>query len=276
MKKLFTVTALFSKQLKRNHVDVYSASAAFFMFVSIIPFMIVLLTLIPYTPLTKSDLLSAIEILLPSEMDELGANIIDELYGKSPAILSISAITAVWSASRGILAITKGLNEIAGAQESRNYVVMRIWSAFYTLIMILAVVILLVGGVFGKRIRELVEKYVPNFPVSIKTIFGYRDFIMIGILFLVLLIGYTVLPDKKMRTKKQIPGALLAAVVWWAFSGLFSVYIMHYNAYSMYGSLAAVIIMMLWLYAGMYIVFIGAQINYDLTFREALHKIYGN
>ncbi len=257
----------FTDQLKRNHVDVYSASAAFFIFVSIIPFLIVLLTLIPYTPITKSDLLAAIVELLPSEMDALGINIIDELYGKSSAILSISAVAAIWSAARGVQAITKGLNEISGIDETRNYFVMRIWSAFYTLFMIIAIVVMLVGGVFGRHIRGLMERYFYEFPVSIKTIFGYRDIIMIAILFLLFLFFYTVLPAQKMKMKRQVPGAIFAAIGWWIFSGLFSVYTMHYNSYSMYGSLATVIIMMLWLYAGMYIMFLGAQINYCLTFR---------
>ncbi len=257
----------FMDQLKKNHVDVYSASAAFFIFVSIIPFLLVLLTLIPYTPITKSDLLSAIVELLPSEMDALGINIIDELYGKSPAILSISVVAAIWSAARGVQAITKGLNEISGIDESRNYIVMRIWSAFYTLFMIVAVVLVLVGGVFGRRIRDLAERYFYEFPVSVKAIFGYRDIIMIAVLFFLFLFFYTVLPAQKMKIRKQVPGSIFSAVGWWIFSGLFSIYTMHYNSYSMYGSLATVIIMMLWLYAGMYIMFIGAQINYCLTFR---------
>ncbi len=257
----------FKDQLKRNHVDVYSASAAFFIFVSIIPFLLVLLTLIPYTPITKSDLLAAIVELLPSEMDALGINIIDELYGKSSAILSISAVAAIWSAARGVQAITKGLNEISGIEETRNYFVMRIWSAFYTLFMIVALVVMLVGGVFGRHIRYLAERYFYEFPVSIKAIFSYRDIIMIAVLFFLFLFFYTVLPAQKMKIKRQVPGAIFAAIGWWVFSGLFSVYTMHYNSYSMYGSLATVIIMMLWLYAGMYIMFLGAQINYCLTFR---------
>lgn len=256
----------FSRQLKKNHVDVYSAGAAFFIFISIIPFLMVLLTLVPYTPLTKADLLTALVEFLPNEMDAMGINMIDELYGKSPAILSISAVAAVWSAARGVLAVTKGLNEITGVNETRNYIVMRIWSAFYTLFMILAVMVLLVGGVFGKRIHNFVEQYLYVFPNSVKAIFSYRDAILIVVLFLVFLFFFTVLPDKKMKIRKQIPGAVFASLCWWGFSSLFSVYVMHYNSYSMYGSLATVIIMMLWIYIGMYIMFIGAQINDYLTF----------
>lgn len=262
LNKLFEFTG----ELKKNHVDVYSASAAFFIFVSFIPFLLVLLTLIPYTPITKADLLSAIVELLPSEMDALGINIIDELYGKSPAILSISAVTAIWSAARGVQAITKGLNDISGVDETRNYFIMRIWSAFYTLFLIVAVVLMLVGGVFGRRIHVFIERYFYDFPVTVKTIFGYRDIIMITVLFLLFLFLYTVLPAQKMKMKKQVPGAIFAALGWWIFSGLFSMYTMHYNSYSMYGSLATVIVMLLWLYVGMYIMFLGAQINYCLTF----------
>ena len=168
----------------------------------------------------------------------------------------------VWNDNAlAILAITKGLNEISGVTESRNYIIMRIWSAFYTLFMILAVIVMLVGGVFGRRIRNLIEHYVYEFPDFLKAIFSYRNIIMIGFLFLVFLFLFTVLPDKKMKIKKQMPGAIISAIGWWGFSNLFSLYMTHYNSYSMYGSLAAVIVMMLWLYSGMYIMFIGAQIN---------------
>ncbi len=256
----------FTQILKKNHIDVYAAGAAFFMFVSIIPFLLIILTLLPYTPLTKADLLTAIVEFLPNEMDAMGISIIDELYGKPTAVMSISVIAAVWSAARGVLAITKGLNEISDVQETRSYIVTRIWSVFYTLFLIAAIVLMLVGGVFGKRIRIFIETNFFEFSKSIKTILGYRDIIMIIVLFFVLLFLYTVLPDIKLKFKKQIPGAFLATLAWWGFSGLFSMYVMNFNNYSMYGSLATIIMMLLWLYFSMYIVFIGAQINYCLTF----------
>jgi membrane protein len=68
-------------------------------------------------------------------------------------------------------------------------------------------------------------------------------------------------PDKKMKYKKQLPGALFSAILWYVFSYVFSLYVDRFNGYSIYGSLTFVVVIMLWFYFCMYIILMGAQMN---------------
>ena len=96
----------------KKRIDVYSASAAFYILMSFIPYVLIILSTIKYLPFTRDDLLKFINEILPLDINRLVVNIIDELYSGGIGVLSISIIAAVWASAKGIYAITKGLNEI--------------------------------------------------------------------------------------------------------------------------------------------------------------------
>ena len=99
---------------KNDEVTVYAAQASFFIVISFFPFVMLLLTLIQLVPAVhKSDLLELLVAIMPDMLDALVISIVDDLYTKSPAtVVSISAVAAIWSASRGMLGIEKGLNRV--------------------------------------------------------------------------------------------------------------------------------------------------------------------
>ena len=109
------------------------------------------------------------------------------------------------------------------------------------------------------------------FVISVRTIVG----MCLMILFFSLL--YSTIPQKKLSFFSVLPGSILSATGWIGFSYLFSFYIDNFSNYSAtYGSLTAIVLSMLWLYACMYIVFIGAEINQILSnpmILEALHHL---
>ena len=121
-----------------------------------------LLSLIRYTPITEQDLINTTLAITPNTLDPLIEQIISEMYNQSNfAILSITAITAVWSASKGILAIIRGLNSVFGIDEKRNYITLRVIASFYTIILVLLIVLSLGVMVFGNSILRLFEKNLP-------------------------------------------------------------------------------------------------------------------
>ncbi|MCR5420026.1 MAG: YihY/virulence factor BrkB family protein [Lachnospiraceae bacterium] len=255
---------ILSNEIKDNHLDVYSASAAFFMFISIIPFFIALFSLVPYTPMSKQDILD-LSSLLPKEFDILIQVVTAESYVRSFARLWISLIVGVWSASRGVMYITKGLNEINNVREKRNYFVLRLWASIYTLFIIIALIVLLIFGVFGKKILEVVRAHLPKMPGDVSnvlsTIIDFRILITIACLFILFVFMFTVLPSKNTEILYQLPGSFICAFSWWIFTKLFSFFTSIFTVFSMYGSLATAVASMLWMYCCMYIMFICAEIN---------------
>ena len=262
----------FGQLCKSNHLDSHSAAAAFFMFVSIIPVFILLIAIIPFTPLTDKMILNIVEFLLPNKMDSFAIGVVKQLTERSITAIWISAIAAIWSASRSIVTIKQGLNEIRGENDTRNFVIVRINGAFYVVILIVSFVLLLVINVIftgiDRYFREVLEISISAKYDLVYIIMQLRPLITIIVGFLLNLYIFTFLPNDKIKIKSQIPGAVIVALLWYVFTTLFGIYINYFNAYSMYGSLSIVIIVLFWLYACMYILFLGGQFNYYLSLRR--------
>ena len=104
-KRLLFIGYDFSKHMKKMNISAFAASTAFFLFLSLIPALMLLCACIPYTPLTEANLMSAVTEISPDTMDALLVSIIVDVYDKSIGIVSITAIVTLWSAGKGVLAL---------------------------------------------------------------------------------------------------------------------------------------------------------------------------
>lgn len=253
---------------KHDEVSVYASQASFFLVISFFPFLMLLLTLIQMIPsIGKADVLELMVTIVPDMLDSLVVSIIDDLYTKSPgAVVSMTGIVALWSASRGMLGIERGLNRVYESPVRRNYVVNRLICTGYTVLFIAACIVSLILLVLGHSIESFILKWFPQLSEGIAgDILNLRSYMATALLVLVFTGLYTVVPVRKHSLKSQIPGALFSTIGWIVFSSLFSIYFNHFSNYSyMYGSLTAVVVLMLWLYICICILFIGAELNYFL------------
>ena len=268
--KYLKIVRSFMKRLNSDHVGAFAAQAAYFILLSFIPFLLLLLTMIQYTPVTQNMVTNVLLTILPENGDfrTFLLSIIQEVYGKSTAVVPVSALFALWSAGKGVMALTNGVNAIYHVEETRNYVIMRIRSAFYTLLFIFAVIGSLLLLVFGNTIQKLLTKYIPVLARVTAYIIGMRT----GITLLVLMV-FKFLPNRKASVRYQIPGAVVSAVAWSLFSLGFSLYLDISNGFSnMYGSLTTIVLILLWLYFCMYIMLIGAEIN--AYFEEKIQRVH--
>lgn len=251
------------RKVTDDYVPTFSAQAAFFIFISFFPFVMFLLTLIQYLPVTESELLALIRSVLPSGINTYIASIVHDIYFQpAKTIISITAITTLWSASRGFLAVVKGLNTVYGINETRNYIRLRITSAIYTLAFAVIIVVSLGLLVFGNRLYLIISTQFPLVNDLAVAIIGLRTIFSLALYTGFFLLLYIVIPNRKTKFLNELPGAMIAATGWMLYSYLYSIYIDNFARYSaMYGSLTAIVLLMLWLYFCMYILFIGAEIN---------------
>lgn len=251
------------RKVTDDYVPTFSAQAAFFIFISFFPFVMFLLTLIQYLPVTESELLALIRSVLPSGINTYIASIVHDIYFQpAKTIISITAITTLWSASRGFLAVVKGLNTVYGINETRNYIRLRITSAIYTLAFAVIIVVSLGLLVFGNRLYLIISTQFPLINDLAVAIIGLRTIFSLALYTGFFLLLYIVIPNRKTKFLNELPGAMIAATGWMLYSYLYSIYIDNFARYSaMYGSLTAIVLLMLWLYFCMYILFIGAEIN---------------
>ncbi len=260
VRKLFYISRDFGRQMNRKNINAFASSTAFFLFLSLIPMLILLCSIIPYTSITEANLMVFITDITPDIVDPLVISIINDVYDKSAGVISIAAIATLWSAAKGMLALIRGLNEINSVDEDRNYVVLRTIAAFYTILMLLVVLLSLVVMVFGNALVAGIIRSIPQ----TKKIFDFFMHFRLLFSFVIMIIGfsmiYTYIPNKKLKFTLQIPGAVFSAILWNLFSWAFSIYI-GINDFSTYGNLATIVIVMLWLYMCIYIVMMGAYIN---------------
>ena len=258
-------------RMNQDHVSAFAAQAAFFILMSFVPFLMLLLPLVTYVSITKDMVVEMILQVMADAGDfrSFLLSIIQEVYDKSTAVVPISAIFTLWSAGKGLQGLTNGVNAIYHVKETRNYVVTRIRSALYTLVFILAVIGSLILLVFGNSIQKFLTRYIPALARVTAYIIGMRTAVSLVVLALIFLMIYKFLPNRKTSFRSQVPGAVISAVAWSLFSLGFSVYLDYYDGFSnMYGSLTTIILILLWLY----IVLIGAEIN--AYFEERLRRLH--
>ena len=262
-KIVFTVLP-FSRQVSRDRVTVYAAQAAFFIIISAVPLIMLLLSLLQFImPMSQSELSTLALEVIPMSLRSYVVRIIDELYTQtSVPLVSITALTTLWAASRSLYALSRGLNEVYKTSETRNYIQLRGGAILYTIVLLLLLIFSLVLLVFGNKIQLLIEGFFPILADFSAYIISIRTLLSIVLMSLCFALMYKLLPNTRSRFRDQLPGAVFSCLGWIIFSLVYSIYIDNFSNFSYtYGSLAAIVFMMLWLYSCMTIFLIGAEIN---------------
>lgn len=259
--RLYLIFRDFSWQMTKKNISAFAASTAFFLFLSMIPLLMALCAILPYTSLTEENLLHAITQFTPDAMDAMVVRIVSDVYARSAGTITIFALVTIWSAAKAMLALIFGLNAVNDFEEKRNYFVLRTIACIYTVIILAAIVMALFVMVFGNVIVDLLLADIPPLHIVVRFIMHFRFLISWVILTFIFAMIYAFVPSRKLRFKQQLPGAAFAAVLWSAASFAFALYVDHFNGFGTYGSLTTVVILMLWFYMLMYILMIGAHIN---------------
>lgn len=251
----------FGKQMSKKNISAFAASTAFFLFLSMIPALMLLCSILPYTPVTEANLMNAARQITPDAMHALITSMIADVYDKSVGIISITAIATLWSAGKGVLALLRGLNAVNDVEENRNYLLLRLVACLYIVLLLAAVLLSLLIMVFGNSIIGLIEEIIPQTSYLFDLLLHFRSLFVWAVMTIVIALMYAYVPGTRQGFKMQLPGAVFAAVAWSVMTWAFSIYIDVFNGFTTYGNLTTIIILMLWLYAAMYIIMAGAYMN---------------
>ena len=261
LKRLAFIGYDFGKQMSKKNISAFASSTAFFLFLSLIPALMLLCSILPYTPVTEANLMNAARQITPEAMHALVTSIIADVYDKSIGIISVTAIATLWSAGKGVLALLRGLNAVNDVEENRNYLLLRLAACLYIVLLLAAVLLSLLIMVFGNSIIGLIEGIIPQTSYLFDLLLHFRSLFVWAVLTVVIALMYAYVPGTRQGFKMQLPGAVFAAVAWSVMTWAFSIYIDVFNGFTTYGNLTTIIILMLWLYAAMYIIMAGAYMN---------------
>ena len=251
------------RYLAEKKVSLYASSACYFLSLSLFPMLVLLLGLLRYTGLGADTLVQALSGLVPSPLLPLAKSLIISAYrNTSGALLSVSVVTALWSASRGVFSLLKGLCFIYGQRDKQAYWYMRSISVGYTFAFLLVLVLTLVLGVFGKEFMDKLPVQEYGLLAFLDGVIGMRFFVLLFLLTGFFCGVYMLLPGKRNRFSDSLPGAVLTTVGWLIFTQLYSVYAVKFSGLAnVYGSVYTVALSMLWLYCCISLVFYGGALN---------------
>lgn len=244
----------------------FASSTAFFFFISMIPICIFATALLPLTGISEDTFVEIITKLTPNVVDSIVSSVLHDAFNMVGSVLPLSVLALLWAAGKGVMALIQGLNVIFEIDEHRNYFHLVFVSVFYTIVILVSILISMVVLIFGQSLRILVKGNFPGVKILNLILSNSRYAWFIGFGVLVFCFIYTFLPAQRQKFKEQIPGALFSGVAWTVFSIVFSYIIGHGSIYSTYyGGLASIVIFLLWLYGIFYILLIGAYINVCLN-----------
>lgn len=262
--KIYKIIKCFISRLNDDHVAAYAAQSAFYVIISAFPFLMLIFSLIKYTPVTEEFLMEVMESVAPKTIIPLASSLIEEIYElTSGAVVSVTAVFTVWSASKSVMAVIKGLKTVFKIEETRNYFHVRLVSSVYTLVFVVGIVISLVLMVFGNAILRMIGDHAPLIYDLFEWIMDMR-ILYVPLILTILFMGlYKLANNKTYSNASNFPGALFSALGWMIFSYFYSLYVDNFAGQSyMYGSLTTIVLMMLWIYFCMYILFVGAEISF--------------
>lgn len=272
VKKYYENIMKYTDDIAADHVGAYAAQTSYFFMLCMIPIILLLLTLVQYTPVTKADVMTAVIQVFPTSVDSLITSIVNQVYNQSTGVIPITIIVALWSAGKGVLAITTGLNCVYKCRETRNYIFLRIRATIYTLMFLVVILLLLILSVFGNSLNIFIAEHVPIMKRFADKLIEVRIIITPVVLIVFSLLSYKFLPNRRDKLLRQLPGAVFTAIGWMVVSWIFSVYVDIFKGFSsMYGSLTTIVLIMLWMYFCMYSLLLGGELNMwvkDLFFSD--------
>jgi len=253
------------REIRDDNVFNGAAALAFYLMLAIFPAAIFLLTLLPYLPVPDLSkvVLDLLRQVMPGETAGLFIGVLqDVMKERRGDLLSFGLLFSLWSASNGLHAIMQQLNITYDVKESRPF-----WKTRCIAILLMLLFIVLSGSalaliVAGGNMQDLVASALGHD----HTLLAFFAIFRWVVILLLLLLGFAVVyyfgPDVEQQFRFITPGSVTGTILLLLTSLAFSLYVAGFNNYNAtYGSLGAVIILLLWLYVTGLVILIGSEIN---------------
>ncbi len=250
-------------QFKKNELTALGAQLSYYLILSFFPFLIILIVLLNFTRLTEGQTINQLSYILPDEVFQLTLTILDEIRsGLNATLLSVSSIATIWAASKGTSALIKGLNKAYNVSENRSFLRLRAMGIVFTFALVFIIIFSLFSLVFGRLIGLAVSEYL-GISEAFLSLWEYMRYgIPLLVLFFIFTLLYRIGPNYQLSFKDVYPGAIFTTLGWIIISLIFAFYVNNYGAFSrLYGSIGAVIVLLIWLNISSLIVLIGGEIN---------------
>ena len=250
-----------------DDVPALGAQMAYFFLLAVFPFLIVLMTVIGYSPISSEDVLEPLSNVLPYESYEvIRANVVQVTDRRNLRLMSIGFITTLWAASNGVGAVIRGLNKAYNEEEKRPFWMIKGVSLLCTIGLSLTIVLYFVLLIFGQQIGNIMEWI--GFPPEYRNIWDqFRYMVIVVMMILVFAAFYHFTPSRRLRWREVFPGAIFTTVGWLLTSMAFAYYVNNFwNLSLVYGSIGGIVALLIWLFLSAMMIIMGGEVNAMLFF----------
>jgi membrane protein len=252
-------------QIGENNVSIVSAGVAFYAFLAVFPAIGALVSIygLAMDPQSIQQQLEKISSVMPEQALEILETQLESLVSTPGSALgwsmAIGILFSLWSANKGTKSLFTGVDIAYDTKNDRGFFKQN----GLTLLFTLAAIILLIISMSVIVVFPAIVGYL-GLPSTLETLIGYgRWLILAAIVVYFLAAIYRYAPAKESpKIKWVLPGALLATLLWLIASWGFSFYVKNFGSYGeVYGSISAVVVLLLWLFLTSFIILIGAELN---------------
>ena len=254
-----------------REINSKAAEISFYLLLSLFPFLIFTISLVVYTPLIKlSKYIFVLDKMLPSSILKIVSALTQSaIDNRSFNFLILSFILAMYTMSRAVLCLIRGMNKSYNIRETRPYFEVLFISLVFVIMLLVLIFISMIFLVFGENIGSFLFNL-----IGLDQYFMYiwnlcRYIIGIVTVIIILMNLYRFTPNKKLTFKEVMPGAVVSTFCWIIASFCYSFYSSNFARYDIiYGSLGGIIVLMTWVYLSSWTILIGCEINARLYKRK--------
>ncbi len=265
-------------RIGEDKISAISAQMAYFLILSIFPFMIVLLNIVSYTAIVEPKFIYEAIQFLPMDIQYIIISFVEDIVSSSSqGLLSIAAFAGIWTASSGVTPVIRAINRAYDCEETRSFYNLKGLSILFTIGLLVLLMLVIVTLIFGELLGRKLFEFFGYGKVFLNIWKNIRFIIPMIFMTLIFALLYKYSPcssfKKGIRLKRTLPGAVFATIGWVFVSQLFSFYVKNFGKYSTtYGSLGGVMILLVWLYLSSIIMVLGGEINATIDYysREPL------
>ena len=264
LKKPVSAVASVFDMIGKKKVAVYAAASDYFLFMSLVPILMLLVSLIRYLPFDQADVLRIFADTVPAPVYNVISMIVESIFQSGSGVITISVLLMLFLASSAMRAIMKGLDEVYEVERHENGIRFFVRAYVYMLILIVIIVISLVVMVYGSAALGWLHSILPEngFVEGLFSLTKYMRYLLVlAILTLSFLLLYRWVPAGEHRSVHQWPGALFNALAWAVFSWVFSLYVSISDRFGAYGYIGTIMVAMMWMFYCLMFLLIGGCIN---------------
>ena len=258
-------------QIEIGNINSRAAEVGFYLLLSLFPFLLFTISAVVFIPIIYlNKYINILESLIPSSAFIILNGLIRSVIGnRSIKLLISSFFLAIWSISKAVKSLIRGINRSYGVNENRSFFKVLFISLIFSIMLLLLILISLVLLIGGEKIGIFVFDLIglDKYFIYIWNILRYS----VGILFVIsiLVILYTYMPNTKMKVRDSVPGAVLSTFLWIIVTYGYSFYVNNFSNYDViYGSLGGVIVLITWLYLSSWTILAGSELNARLLYEK--------